>query len=84
VMTHSPESNFPSRSAADAQPWWWRHEDAEGAEIEQAERQEFPSRSDAETWLGEAFGDLADEGVAAVTLFEGEREVYGPMSLAEA
>ena len=37
--------------------------------------------SDAESWLGEAYPDLADDGVASVTLFEGDREVYGPMSL---
>ena len=45
------------------------------------ERTEFPTRSDAETWLGEVYPDLADDGVASVTLFEGDREVYGPMSL---
>ena len=46
------------------------------------ERREFPTRSDAESWVGEAYPDLAEDGVAAVTLFEGDREVYGPMSLA--
>lgn len=82
-MTHSPESNFPSASDATAVPWWWRHEDESGTEILQDPRQEFASRSEAETWLGTAFADLADDGVAAVTLFEGDREVFGPMSLAE-
>lgn len=86
MMTHSPpsgqQSNFPS-SAADAVPWWWRHEDEDGTEIPGTERQEFASRAEAETWLGEHFADLADDGVAAVTLFEGDREVFGPMSLAE-
>ena len=32
---------------------------------------------------GPAAADLADDGVAAVTLVEGETDVYGPMSLAE-
>ncbi|MGN6721572.1 MAG: hypothetical protein ACTHJM_03045 [Marmoricola sp.] len=41
----------------------------------------FPTRSDAESWVGEFWSELADDGVAAVTLFEGDREVYGPMSL---
>ena len=50
--------------------------DAEGG------RQEFPTRSDAESWVGECWADLAEEGVASVVLFEGDREVYGPMSLA--
>ena len=45
-------------------------------------RQEFPTRSDAESWLGEEWAELAEQGVASVTLFEGERRVYGPMSLA--
>jgi hypothetical protein len=54
--------------------------DADGRVLER-ERTEFPTRSDAESWLGEAYPDLADEGVSAVTLLEGDREVYGPMSL---
>lgn len=82
-MTHSPESAFPSRSAAEATTWWWRHEDADGADVTPDPRPEFPSRGEAETWLGEAFPDLADDGVAAVTLFEDDQQVYGPMSLSE-
>jgi hypothetical protein len=31
--------------------------------------------------VGEIWSELAGEGVHAVTLFEHEREVYGPMSL---
>ena len=42
-----------------------------------------PNQSDAESWLGENWRDLAERGVAAVTLLDGNREVYGPMSLAE-
>jgi cation transport ATPase len=41
----------------------------------------FPAQGDAESWLGEAWRDLAEAGVAQVTLFENDREVYGPMSL---
>ena len=41
----------------------------------------FPSQSDAESWIGEAWRDLLEEGVDQVTLFEADREVYGPMSL---
>ena len=84
-MTHAPEA----RSSANPhsphdETWWWRWEDEAGRPIIQEPRREFPSRADAESWLGEAFGDLADDGVAAVTLFQDEREVYGPMSLSEA
>jgi hypothetical protein len=81
MMTHAPEgSAFPSTPAA--VPWWWQLLDADGAVVEPAEgRQEFPTRGDAESWVGEFWADLADNGVAAVTLFEGDREVYGPMPL---
>jgi hypothetical protein len=41
----------------------------------------FPSQADAESWVGETWGDLAELGVAAVTLMEADRVVYGPMSL---
>ena len=43
--------------------------------------QRFASQADAESWVGEVWADLADAGVDAVTLFEHDREVYGPMSL---
>ncbi len=59
--------------------WTWRYEDDSGDEVTPGS-ENFESRSDAESWLGEHFGDLADQGVAAVVLFEGERKVYGPMS----
>ena len=43
-----------------------------------------PTQSDAETWIGETWRDLAAAGVAQVSLFEDGRLEYGPMSLAEA
>jgi hypothetical protein len=43
--------------------------------------QDFPSQSDAESWVGEVWKELLDGGADAVTLFEGDRKVYGPMSL---
>ncbi len=81
AVTNTPEPAFgASTPRPDAVPWWWQLLDADGRVIT-AERTEFPTRSDAESWLGEAYPDLADDGVSAVTLFEGDREVYGPMSL---
>ena len=82
MMTHAPEpSSFPS-SFTPAVPWWWQLLDADGGVIEPEDgRQEFPTRADAESWVGEFWADLAETGVAAVTLFEGDREVYGPMPL---
>lgn len=41
----------------------------------------FPTQGEAESWLGETYPDLLDAGVRAVSLFEGDRQVYGPMSL---
>jgi hypothetical protein len=40
------------------------------------------TQSDAESWLGEYWTELAEQGVAQVTLIEDDRVEYGPMSLA--
>ena len=42
----------------------------------------FPSQAEAEAWLGESWEELAESGVAAVTLQCNGVDVYGPMSLA--
>lgn len=59
--------------------WFWTFESAAGEPIGQSEL--FESRSDAETWIGESFADLSDEGIDRVRLFDGVTEIYGPMSL---
>ena len=41
----------------------------------------FATQGEAESWLGEFYPDLVDVGVQAVSLFEEDRLVYGPMSL---
>ncbi|MGW0232298.1 hypothetical protein ACWDWO_28640 [Actinopolymorpha singaporensis] len=63
--------------------WTWRLEDSEGNPVDAGElaRREFPSQSDAESWIGETWRELAGSGVDQVTLLEAGREVYGPMSL---
>lgn len=76
-------STFRPPSATE-RPWWWRLEDAAGAGVEidgDLGRQRFASQADAESWVGETWAELAQHGVAAVTLFEHDRSVYGPMSL---
>lgn len=85
-MTNSLEpSSFsdPAASASKSQTWWWRLEDSSGREVTVPgmPRQEFPSQSDAESWVGEVWRELLEGGADAVTLFEGDRQVYGPMSL---
>ena len=59
--------------------WTWTLETAEGESVGTSEP--FDSRSDAESWVGEAFGELIEQGVDRVRLFDGDTEVYGPMSL---
>jgi hypothetical protein len=74
---------FRPPSAAE-RPWWWRLEDDAGADVAVSEEyadQRFVSQADAESWVGESWAELAEEGVASVTLFDGDRAVYGPMSL---
>lgn len=61
--------------------WTWQLEKADGTVVEATSPGGFPNRGDAESWIGEAFGELLDEGVDQVRLFEDGREVYGPMSL---
>ena len=76
-------TTFRQPSSAD-RPWWWRLEDGAGAEVSvsgELADQRFASQADAESWVGEIWADLAEHGVDAVTLFEHDRQVYGPMSL---
>ena len=82
-MTHALEpSPYASSETTTAHEWHWRLEDSSGAPVTSGEGSpRFPSQSDAETWVGEVWRDLADDGVDQVTLFEGDRLVYGPMSL---
>jgi hypothetical protein len=61
--------------------WTWRLEAADGTPMSTPVSPPHLSQSDAESWLGEEWRALADDGVAQVTLFEGDREVYGPMPL---
>ena len=89
-MTNSlePSSSFSSSEAPPAGAIWrWRLEDGSGTEVTPSEDSAaagaggFPSQSDAESWVGEVWRDLLEDGVHQVTLFEADREVYGPMSL---
>jgi hypothetical protein len=66
--------------------WHWRLEDPAGAAIDPASVgvtvPDADNQGDAESWLGENWRELLARGVATVTLFDGEDEVYGPMGLA--
>ena len=65
-------------------PWWWALVAGDGSSVEVSQEhtdQRFPTQAEAESWVGEVWADLAEQGVDAVTLHEGDRRVYGPMSL---
>jgi hypothetical protein len=65
----------PARSS-----WIWRFEPAEASATTPGE---FTSQSDAESWLGEAWRELAEQGVTAVYLMSDGEQVYGPMPLSQ-
>ena len=64
--------------------WTWRLEAEDGSPLAEPESPGHANQSDAESWLGETWRELADAGVAQATLLDGETIVYGPMSLGEA
>jgi len=73
----------PYRGAMSSAPWTWTYADADGADVTppSAPTRGFPTQADAESWVGEAWHELLDQGVDSVTLLEGDTRVYGPMSL---
>lgn len=82
TLPEQPSSFRPS--AQSPRPWRWRLENAAGDEVEiqgELADQTFSSQADAESWVGEFWRELLEQGVDAVTLFEADRQVYGPMSL---
>ena len=69
--------------------YWWDAELAAGAEATEDDLtgaglgNRFEDQQAAEEWLGAFYDDLADLGVARVSLFEEDRLVSGPMPLGE-
>ncbi len=65
--------------------WLWVYQNADGSFSEgipaDAATNDFPTQSDAETYIGATWKELLDAGVDAVSLYEDDRLVYGPMSL---
>ncbi len=65
--------------------WTWQYEGVEGQPVDlpagAPEPPEFPTQSDAESWVGEVWRELREVGIHAVTLFEDDHKTYGPMSL---
>ena len=86
-MTNSPEpSGFLTERSSGHAAWHWVLLDAAGADVTEdvggpAPAPHFSAQGDAETWVGEVWRELAEKGVDAVSLYEADRLVYGPMSL---
>ncbi len=66
--------------------WAWRLAADDGSAVNGPTNQAAPihqTRSDAETWIGEVWRSLVDEGAATASLLDEGQLVYGPMRLAE-
>jgi hypothetical protein len=82
TLPDQPPTFRPESPAA--RPWWWELSSESGSVVTvegELADQKFPSQADAESWVGEFYSELSELGVDAVTLFEADRRVYGPMSL---
>jgi hypothetical protein len=64
----------------------WRFFGPDGAVLTGARAPAAPashSQGDAESWLGEQWRELADNGVASASLYDGDDLLYGPMALTD-
>jgi len=59
--------------------WTWSYDSARECTADPSP--EFPTQSDAESWIGESWRELLDAGVDTVALLEDGRVVYSGMSL---
>ncbi|MER5701812.1 hypothetical protein ABT023_07610 [Micromonospora sp. NPDC002296] len=55
--------------------WSWRYEGANGESTE-GPTETFGSQADAESWIGQAWRELAASGVTSVALVEDDRVDY--------
>ncbi|SHN42336.1 hypothetical protein [Cryptosporangium aurantiacum] len=63
--------------------WQWRYQgSSSGSEVGEVS-EEFPSQSDAESWLGEQWRELLAAGVDEVVLEENGRKEYAMPLTAE-
>lgn len=60
--------------------WTWKFETSDGTPVSPrpaaATNEEFGNQSDAESWIGEAFRELLDQGVDQVSLLDGDTVKY--------
>ena len=69
------EAHEPRREGERRMPWSWRYENGEGEPVS-GPGETFSSQSDAESWIGQEWRELADGGVAQVVLVEDDRVDY--------
>ena len=64
--------------------WTWRYEKADGSVVAPAggSQEEFPGQGDAESWIGESWKQLVEDGVDTAVLLDDDRVIYS-MSLHE-
>ncbi|MDH6110087.1 hypothetical protein P3T36_005813 [Kitasatospora sp. MAP12-15] len=63
--------------------WTWRYEAADGSVVTRAEEsEEFSGQGDAESWVGEEWKQLLEEGIERVALLDDGQQIY-TMSLRE-
>lgn len=55
--------------------WSWRYEGADGKAVA-GPNETFGSQADAESWIGQTWRKLAEDGVTTVVLRDGERVEY--------
>ncbi len=72
---------MPTDEDAEDSTWRWLLADQAGVVVSEPDVV-FGSQEAAEEWLREQFEQLAEDGVATVSLMDGEHAVYGPMYLA--
>jgi hypothetical protein len=56
-------------------PWSWRYEGTDGRAVA-GPAETFGSQADAESWIGQAWRELAAGGVTSVVLVEDDRVEY--------
>jgi hypothetical protein len=78
-MSLTPD--LPPDEDAEDSTWRWLLADQAGVVVSEPDVV-FGSQEAAEEWLREQFEQLAEDGVATVSLMDGEHAVYGPMYLA--
>jgi hypothetical protein len=65
--------------------WTWQYFDNDGViidtPVEPCVTSAFPSQLDAEAFFSDTWAELQIAGISAVALLDGDRVVYGPMSL---